>query len=200
MAENKAYSVENSTIIINRELTKLDMFVKEFLDVLKRHSDYLIVSGFVSISTGRIRGTEDIDILAQKLNKTKLALLLEDLFKNKFWCYQGDTIDEIWRYKKNGDNIRLARENEMFPNIEVISVDKSKPVKYFEFTHPQKIKIQDFEFKIPQIEFEILYKEIILAGKKDIEDAKHLRTFFSDIIKTERFKEYEPIIKKELKK
>ncbi len=197
--QNKAYSVENNTIIINRELTKLDLFVKDFLDVLKRHSNYLIVSGFVSISTGRTRGTEDVDILAQKLNKVKFALLLEDLFKNKFWCYQGDTIDEIWRYIEKGDNIRFAREEEMFPNVEFISVDKSKPAKYFEFIHPQKIKIQDFEFKIPPIEFEILYKEIILAGKKDIGDAKHLRAFFSDILKRERFKEYELIIKKELK-
>lgn len=197
--QNKAYSVENGTIIINRELTKLDLFVKDFLDVLKKHSDYLIVSGFVSISTGRTRGTEDVDILAQKLDKTKFVLLLGDLFKNSFWCYQGDTIDEIWKYIENGDNIRFAKEGEMFPNVEFISVDKSKPTKYFEFTHPQKIKIQDFEFKIPPIEFEILYKEIVLAGKKDIEDARHLRAFFSELIKKERFKEYEPIIKKELK-
>ena len=197
--QNKAYSVENGTIIINRELTKLDLFVKDFLDVLKKHSDYLIVSGFVSISTGRTRGTEDVDILAQKLDKTKFVLLLGDLFKNSFWCYQGDTIDEIWKYIENGDNIRFAKEGEMFPNVEFISVDKSKPTKYFEFTHPQKIKIQDFEFKIPPIEFEILYKEIVLAGKKDIEDAQHLRTFFSELIKKERFKEYEPIIKKELR-
>ncbi len=197
--QNKAYSVENGTIIINRELTKLDLFVKDFLDVLKKHSDYLIVSGFVSISTGRTRGTEDVDILAKKLNKIKFTLLLEDLFKNKFWCYQGDTIDEIWRYIEKGENIRFAKEEEMFPNVEFISVDKSTPAKYFEFTHPQKIKIQDFEFKIPPLEFEILYKEIILAGKKDIDDAKHLRAFFSDVIKRERFKEYESIIKKELK-
>jgi len=197
--QNKAYSIENNTIIIDRELTKLDLFVKDFLEVLKRHSDYLVVSGFVSISTGRTRGTEDVDILAQKLNKIEFALLLEDLFKNKFWCYQGDTINEIWKYIENGSNIRFAKEEEMFPNIEFISIDKSKPVKYFEFTHPQKIKIQDFEFKIPPIEFEILYKEIVLAGKKDIEDAKHLRTFFSELIKKERFKEYEPLIKKELK-
>ena len=197
--QNKAYSVENGTIIINRELTKLDLFVKDFLDVLKKHSDYLIVSGFVSISTGRTRGTEDVDILAQKLDKTKFVLLLGDLFKNSFWCYQGDTIDEIWKYIENGDNIRFAKEGEMFPNVEFISVDKSKPTKYFEFTHPQKIKIQDFEFKIPPIEFDILFKEIVLAGKKDIEDAQHLRTFFSELIKKERFKEYEPIIKKELR-
>ena len=197
--QNKAYSIEDNTIIINRELNKLDLFVKDFLDVLKRHSDYLVVSGFVSISTGRTRGTEDVDILAQKLNKIKFALLLDDLFKNKFWCYQGDTVNEIWEYIENGDNIRFAKEEEMYPNIEFISIDESKPTKYFEFTHPQKIKIQDFEFKIPPIEFEILYKELILTGKKDIEDAKHLRTFFSEIIKKERFKEYEPIIKQELK-
>ena len=197
--QNRAYSIENGIIIINRELTKLDLFVKDFLDVLKRHSNYLVVSGFVSISTGRTRGTEDVDILAQKPSKIDFALLLDDLFKNKFWCYQGDTIDEIWKYIENGDNIRFAKEGEMFPNVEFISVDKSRPTKYFEFTHPQRIKIQDFEFKIPPIEFEILYKEIVLAGKKDVEDARHLRTFFSDIIKRERFKEYEPIIKKELK-
>ncbi len=197
--QNKAYHIENGAIIINRELTKLDLFVKDFIDVLKKHSEYLIVSGFVSISTGRTRGTEDVDVLVSKLDKIKLALLLEDLSKNKFWCYQGDTINEVWAYIEKGDSIRFAKEGEMFPNIEFISIDKSKPTKYFELNNPQKIKIKDFEFKIPPLEFEILYKEIILSGKKDIEDARHLRAFFSEIIKKEKFKEYEPIIKNELR-
>jgi len=48
-----------------------------------------------------------------------------------------------------------------------------------------------------RIEFEILYKEIILGGKKDIADAKHLRTFFSDLISEEKFKEYERVIKED---
>ncbi len=61
------------------------------------------------------------------------------------------------------------------------------------------MRVKDFEFKIPPIEFEILYKERVLAGKKDIADAQHLRVFFSDILKKERFKEYEPIIKGEIK-
>jgi hypothetical protein len=86
----------------------------------------------------------------------------------------------------------------MFPNIELVPFNQEKKAKSFEFTHPQKIKVKDFQFKIPPIEFEILYKELILKGKKDIEDAKHLRTFFSEIIKEERFKEYEPIIRAEL--
>jgi len=186
-------------ISINRELNKLDLFVKTFLNILKRHSDYLIVSGFVSISTGRTRGTEDVDCLVPKMDKVKFTLFLKDLFEHDFWCYQGDTLEEIWRYVEIGDSIRFAKKEEMYPNIEFILVDESKPAKYFELNHSQKIKIKDFEFKIPPIEFEILYKEIILNGEKDIADAKHLRIFFSDILKEENFKEYEPIIRKELK-
>ncbi len=87
----------------------------------------------------------------------------------------------------------------MFPNIEFIPFNETKRAKFFEFTHPQKIKIKDFEFKIPPIEFEILYKEIVLAGKKDIADAKHLRTFFSNILNEKKFKEYGPVIRGELK-
>lgn len=198
MEDNPSYSIIDNTIIINRDLTKLDLFAKDFLDILKKYSDYLIVSGFVSISTGRTRGTEDIDCLVPKLDKIKFALLLEDLQKNNFWCYQGDNLEEIWRYIECGDSIRFARQNEMFPNMKFILVDSSKPAKYFELTHPQNIKIKFFEFKIPPIEFEILYKEIILAGEKDIADAKHLRAFFSDFINSEKFKEYKPIIEQVL--
>lgn len=44
----KGYTVENGTVVINRDLTELDFLVKSFLDVLKKHFEFLIVSGFVS--------------------------------------------------------------------------------------------------------------------------------------------------------
>ena len=95
---------------------------------------------------------------------------------------QGDNYEEVYDYIKNLTNIRFAKNKQMFPNIEFIPVNETRKAKHFEFTHPQKIKIKDFEFKIPPIEFEILYKEIILASDKDIQDAEHLRKVFSDII------------------
>ena len=192
----KGYKIENKTIILNKELTQLDVFVKDFLDILKKYLDYLVVSGFVSISTGRTRGTEDIDIITPLMEKNKFKEFFLDLQRNNFWCYQGDNYEDVYEYIKELNNIRFARINEMFPNIEFIPFDKSNKIKDFEFSHPQKIKIKDFEFKIPPIEFEILYKEIILGSDKDIADALHLRTFFSDLIKEERFKEYKNIIKK----
>ncbi len=189
----RGYLVKEDTIIIERSLTKLDKFVKEFLDVLKKHSDYLIVSGFVSIATGRTRGTEDVDILVPIMDKIKFQELYKDLQK-KFWCYQGETSDELYNYIQNKESLRFAKKNEMFPNMEFVPIDQSRKLKFFEFSNPQKIKIKNFEFKIPPLEFEILYKELILKGEKDLADAKHLRTFFSEIIKEENFMKYKEVI------
>ena len=194
----KGYHLSGDTIVINRELTKLDLFVKHFLDVLKKYADYLLVSGFVSISSGRTRGTEDVDVLVPVMGKEKFEKLFEALQKGGFWCYQGDSVEEVYPYIKEMSSIRFARVNEMFPNMEVIPITEKRKAKFFEFTPPQKMKVQEFEFKIPPLEFEILYKELVLGGQKDLADAKHLRTFFAEIIKKEKFKEYEPIIKSEL--
>ncbi len=199
MESKKGYHLDGDMIIMNRELTKLDLFVRDFLEILKKHSDYLIVSGFVSIATGRTRGTEDVDILFPLAEKSRFALLFEDLTKNGFWCYQSDDSNEAYSYINELNSIRFAKTNEMFPNIELIPFDKRKKLKFFEFNCPQRIRVKKFAFKIPPIEFEILYKELILAGKKDIEDAKHLRTFFSGMLKEDKFREYEKIIREDLK-
>ncbi len=190
----KGYIVKGDVIEIGRELNELDFFVKDFLEVLKKHCDYLVVSGFVSISTGRTRGTEDVDLLIPKLKEDAFRKLFEDLIDSGFWCYQGDSSKEVYEYIENMESIRFARKEEMFPNMEVIPIDESRKAKYFEFNHPQKIKIDDFNFKIPPIEFEILYKEIMLGGKKDLEDAQHLRVFFEDFLNEDKFNEYKEVI------
>ncbi|MBU0627632.1 MAG: hypothetical protein KKC75_00440 [Nanoarchaeota archaeon] len=132
------------------------------------------------------------------MSKEKFKDIFEDLKKNNFWCYQGDNYDEAYGYINQFSNIRFAEKGEIFPNIEFIPIDQTKKAKWFEFMHPQRIRIKDFEFKIPQIEFEILYKEIVLKGKKDIEDARHLRTFFLDILNPDKFKDYKKIIQNEI--
>jgi len=71
----KGYNLEKDVIVLERELGELDFFVKDFLEVLKKHSDYLIVSGFVSISTGRTRGTEDVDLLVPILDFEKFKYI-----------------------------------------------------------------------------------------------------------------------------
>ena len=92
----EGYTIENNIIIINRELTELDFFVRDFLKVLTKHCDYLIVSGFVSISTGRVRATEDIDILIKTMPRNIFEKLFLELQSKGFWCYQGDSADVVY--------------------------------------------------------------------------------------------------------
>jgi len=193
------YEIINNVINIKRNLTSLDLFVKDFLNIFKKHSDYLVVSGYVSISTGRVRGTEDVDIIFPMPKKELFEKIFTSLESQGFWCYQGENLEEVFDYIKNMDSIRFAKKGEVFPNIELIPFDSTKILKYFEFNNPQMISISDFQFKIPEIEFEILYKELVLRGQKDVEDARHLRTFFNDILSEEKFKKYKEIIENEEK-
>ena len=70
-----SYTMEDNVIVINRDLTELDIFVRDFLNVFKKHNDYLIVSGFVSIVTGRSRGTEDVDMSEMSIRKLRALAL-----------------------------------------------------------------------------------------------------------------------------
>jgi hypothetical protein len=198
-ASKKGYILDRERIIIQRDLTELDLFVRDFIDVLKKHTGYLVVSGFISICTGRVRGTEDVDILVPVMAETKFREIFEDLAKHGFWCYQGDRPAGVYSYVKQLTSVRFARVNEVFPNVELIPFNEKKRAKFFEFNHPVRICVGGFEFNAPPIEFEILYKEIVLKGKKDMEDAKHLRTFFAGMLKAAKFREYAPIVRWEVR-
>lgn len=179
--------MDSDVIVVERDLTELDNFVSDFLKIIKKHCNYLVVSGYVSISTGRTRGTEDVDILLPRLSRERFEGLFNELYSNGFWCYQGDSLEEVFSYVEKKENIRFARYDEIFPNMEVISIDESDKAKWFEFNNFQMLRISDFEFRIPFLEFEILYKEIILGSEKDVSDARHLREFFAEILTEKKF-------------
>ncbi|MEF8849138.1 MAG: hypothetical protein V5A68_08425 [Candidatus Thermoplasmatota archaeon] len=53
--------IYENTIVINRELSDLDKFTIDFINVLKKHTKYVIVSGYVSILLGMARASEYVD-------------------------------------------------------------------------------------------------------------------------------------------
>lgn len=53
------YNPEKKEIITDREIGELDKFAIEFLQILEKYADYVIISGYVSILLGRTRATED---------------------------------------------------------------------------------------------------------------------------------------------
>src|SRR3989338_6932800 len=94
--------------------TILDEFAEEFARIVDKHCKYIIVSGFVAIAHGRSRGTEDIDMIIEKLTKEKFVLLHEDLEKSGFECMQSLNPAVIYDdYLSKRDSVRYTRKNEM---------------------------------------------------------------------------------------
>ena len=58
----------DSAIEIDRELSDLDCFTLDFVNILERHTNYVIVSGYVAILLGRARASEDIDSIIPKID------------------------------------------------------------------------------------------------------------------------------------
>ena len=80
---NKTYSIENGTIVINRELTKLDLFVKEFIDILKKQPQNSSKAKILRTHVSLIPQTWNINMKGGVHNLTNAALALQtaDLFK-----------------------------------------------------------------------------------------------------------------------
>src|SRR3990167_10489809 len=91
----------NNTIKLDKELNELDKFVIKFIKVLEKHSDYVIISGYVSILLGRSRATEDIDIFIEELDKEVFIKLYKELKKANFWCFNTQDEKEIYDYVNN---------------------------------------------------------------------------------------------------
>ena len=93
----------------------LDDFALKFCEVIEKHVKYIIVSGFVAISHGRKRTTEDIDMIIEKMSRENFYLLHEDLIRNGFHCMQSSLVEDIYEYLENKDSIRYTDNEQFFP-------------------------------------------------------------------------------------
>ncbi len=183
---------EKGRILLDKEINNLDKFAIDFVKILKKHSDYVLVSGYVSILFGRSRISEDIDLLIPAMAFSNFDKLCNDLEKG-FWCINSNDKKELFDMLESGHSIRFARKNKSIPNIEFKLIktvlDKESISKKIE------VIIGKNTLFVSSIELQIAYKEKVLKSPKDMEDALHLRKVFRDNIKREKIKYYEELIR-----
>ena len=78
------YNKEKREIVLKRDLSALDKFVLDFVKILEKHINYVIISGYISILLGRARATEDIDIFIEKITAEKFSKLYKDIKKSNY--------------------------------------------------------------------------------------------------------------------
>ncbi|MBI2508238.1 hypothetical protein HYV89_04775 [Candidatus Woesearchaeota archaeon] len=176
-----------NTIKLDKELNELDKFVLDFIKILKKHTDYVIISGYVSLLFGRARGTEDIDVFIEEATKESFIKLYQEI-EEKYWCLNSDEVNEIYSYLKDGLPIRVAIKDQAIPNFE-IKFAKTLLAKEA-FKDSVIVKTTLGELKISSLERQIAFKKYYLKSDKDLEDAKHIEKLFKENINYNKVKEY----------
>lgn len=180
-------------IELNKELSDLDKFTLDFVDILKKHTNYVIVSGYVAILLGRSRISEDIDIIIPKIELNKFKDLFKELYSNNFYCLNSEDKEELFsEYLKKGLAIRFAKNNTAIPNIELKLAKKG--IDNISLEKIIKVKINNQELIISNLELQIAFKEKVLKSPKDMEDARHLRNIGKSYINEGIIKKYEVLL------
>ncbi len=186
--------INPDTIKLEKKLAELDLLVLKFVNILKTHIDYVIISGYVSILLGRSRSTEDVDVFIKPLNQNKFVELYQELKENGFWCLNAESNEEVYSYLNEGIALRFAEKGKAIPNFEVKFAKKLLDLIVFE--DPLKVETKQGIILISSLERQIAFKRYYLASDKDLEDAQYLEDTFKENIDTEKIKKYKDLIAK----
>ncbi len=177
----------NGIFLTNKTLSELDVFVRDFLNVLKAYADYVIVSGYVTILFGRARGTEDIDIIIDRIDRRTSERFFNDLIERNYWFLNSDDHNDLFGMLNENLAIRIAKSGEIIPNIELKFAKDY--FDNFSLRNSLKVEIDGYGLNISPIELQIAYK-VYLSGDKDIEDAIYLYEIFKERINRETLKNF----------
>ena len=161
---------KGNQILVDRALSELDLFAIGFVDVLAKHTGYVIISGYVSILLGRARVSEDIDIIIPKMAEKAFQKLHQALADNGFYCLNSSS---PYSYISTKIPVRYAKKGMVIPNIELKFA--TTPIESTALSTKLAVKLGKRILYISRLELQIAFKESVLKSPKDLEDAKHLR-------------------------
>lgn len=169
--------------VLERETTKLDNLVMDFISVLDKNGiSYVIVSGYVAILFGRSRTSEDVDIIMEKIGEEKFSSLWKSL-GNTFDCIITENEKEAYyQYLSSSIALRFSKKGEFIPNMEIKfpSLDMDELVlreKEYANIGGSRVCISPMEIQIPF--------KLFLGSGKDVEDARHLYLLFKNSLNKE---------------
>ena len=161
--------------------TILDRFAKDFADIVEKHAKYIIVSGFVAIAHGRSRGTEDIDMIIERIPRERFLLLHKALVNSGFECMQSANAGKIYDdYLSENISIRYVKKGMPVPEME-LKFAKDALDEYQLLTR-KKLPLTGMDLYFSSIEMNIAFKEELLKTHKDMDDSRHLRTIYAESI------------------
>lgn len=184
--------IDKNTIKLDKEINELDKFAFDFCKIVSKHAKYVVISGYVAILFGRSRGTEDVDIFIEKLDKEKFEKLFYDLSQNGYECITASK-EQAYENLSEKIPIRFAKKKQFIPNIELKFAEKLHDMQ--SLRDNLRVVTSYGEIRVSYIEPQIAFKEQCLGTEKDLEDAMHLRKIFKDEIDEHKIQSYKRIFR-----
>ncbi|AEK72293.1 hypothetical protein GQS_01960 [Thermococcus sp. 4557] len=179
--------IKGDEIVINRELSELDRFVLDVIDVVEKHARYVIVSGYVTILFGRSRGTEDVDFVIECIPKERFLRMCGEAQKAGFEFLNPEDCGGLYEMLAERLGIRMVRKGEIIPNAEIKFPKDDFHREALENSIP--VRFNDRLIYISPIELQIAYK-LYLGTDKDVEDAFFLYELFKERIDGRALNDY----------
>ncbi len=184
--------MDKKTIKLDKVKTELDEFLLDFIRILEKHTKYAIISGYVSILFGRTRGTEDIDVIIERMECERFGRLYEELKGKGFYCLNADELGDIYGQLSEKTAVRFAKKGQVIPNIEVKFA--KTPLDNGTLRENLKVVMPFGTLIISQIEQQIAFKRYALKSDKDMEDARHLENIFKEHIDKGKIARYRKLV------
>ncbi|MBU2638050.1 MAG: hypothetical protein KJ955_03690 [Nanoarchaeota archaeon] len=172
----------------------LDEFCIKFCSVVEKHCKYIVVSGFVAISSGRTRATEDIDMIIERIPIEEFKKLHSDLLKNGFSCIQSESADEIFDYLMHNTAVRYIMKDRALPQMEMKFAKDA--LDDYQLKTRIKLPLTGLGIWFSSINMNIAFKEEALKSDKDLKDAEHLRKVYSEMVDEQEISEIKKMIRK----
>jgi len=170
--------ISGKEINLKKELNLIDEFVIDISKILSNHFNYVIISGYLPILFGKIRGTEDIDVFIKKVDIQTFEKFFSQLDEKGYEIFNAKFPKDAYDMLMDNIALRIAKKGEFIPNVEL----KFPKDKWGKCSLEEKIKVNlnGNEFFISSIEMNISFK-IYLGSRKDIDDACHLYLLFKKL-------------------
>ncbi len=157
----------------------LDTVCISFCNVLEKYAKYIVVSGFVAISSGRTRGTEDIDVIIERLPAERFEKIHRALADAGFECIQGGDPAALYaNYLKDNLSVRYVLKDQLLPEMEMKFA--KDPLDDYQLERRVKLPLTGLDVWFSSVNVNVAFKEELLKSDKDLEDARHLRAVYAE--------------------
>jgi len=165
-------------IKLKKETNIIDEFVIDACKILAKYFNYVIVSGYLSILFGKIRGTEDIDVFIEKTDFQTFKRFYDELTQKGYEIFNAKSDKDAYNMLTKKIAPRIAKKDEFIPNVELQFPKDNWGLKSIK--EKIKVELNEEEFFISSIEMNIAFK-IYLSSRKDIDDACYLYLLFKKL-------------------